>query len=213
MVDKNIKVSEKIEEYLEIMYRLKEKGEKITTTVIASLLKISPPSVTEMLDKLAKQGYIEHERYKEIILTKKGEEYGKKILNSHRTWEIFLIDFLRIKVPKDAIHETACKLEHVSSSEIIEGISKLIEKEAIEQDETKQKNEISLTDMHEENNCTVAKIYCGKCCVDQLENLGVTSGKKIKVINKQPYGPITIETSQSKVSIGRKIAGNICVKI
>ncbi|CEG13638.1 Transcriptional regulator MntR (fragment) [groundwater metagenome] len=31
-----------------------------------------------MLDKLAKQGYIEHEAYKEIFLTKKVENSGKK---------------------------------------------------------------------------------------------------------------------------------------
>jgi len=119
-------VSKNIEEYLEAMCRIKEKEEKITTTGIASLLKISPPSVTEMLDKLAKEGYIKHDAYKEIILTKKGEEYGKKLLDSHRIWEKFITDFLKIKKDKNEIHEIACKLEHVSSPEITEGLSKLM---------------------------------------------------------------------------------------
>jgi len=128
MTDKK-EVSENMEEYLEMMCRIKEKGEKITTTGIASLLKISPPSVTEMLDKLAKEGYIKHDAYKEIILTKKGEESGKKLLDSHRIWEKFITDFLKIKKDKNEIHEIACKLEHVSSPEITERLSKLMNKE------------------------------------------------------------------------------------
>ncbi len=159
MTDENTKVSENEEEYLEIMERLKERGEKITTTAIASLLKISPPSVTGMLDKLAKDGYIKHEAYKKIVLTKKGEDYGKKILDSHRTWEKFLTDFLGIKKDKDTIHEIACKLEHVSSPEISDALSKLISsKRAKEKDE---KTGISLAGMNEKNKGKISKIVSG----------------------------------------------------
>ncbi|CEG13438.1 conserved hypothetical protein [groundwater metagenome] len=211
MTDENTKVSENEEEYLEIMERLKESGEKITTTAIASLLKISPPSVTGMLDKLAKQGYIEHEAYKEIFLTKKGEDYGKKILTSHRTWENFLTNFLGIKKDKDTIHEIACKLEHVSSPEISDALSKLISsKGAKEKDE---KTEISLAGMNERNEGKISKIVSGTNFKMMLENLGVRIGKEIKVISKQPYGPITIEIDQHQIAIGRGMANKIYVEI
>jgi len=204
-------VSENVEEYLEIMERLKENGEKITTTAIASLLKISPPSVTGMLDKLAKHGYIEHEAYKEIVLTKKGEDYGKKILNSHRTWEKFLTDILGIKMPKDAIHEIACKLEHVSSPEISDALSKLTSSKISK--EKDEKMEISLAGMNEGDEGKILKIANGINFKIRLENLGVRIGKEIKVISKQPYGPITIEIEQHQIAIGREMAGKIYVEI
>ena len=41
--------SESVEEYLETLWRMHESGEKITTTGIASVLGVSPASVSEML--------------------------------------------------------------------------------------------------------------------------------------------------------------------
>ncbi|OQX20261.1 MAG: hypothetical protein BWK75_04975 [Candidatus Altiarchaeales archaeon A3] len=211
MVNNADNISENAEEYLEVMCRLKESGEKITTTAIASLLKISAPSVTGMLDKLAKQGYIKHEAYKEIFLTKKGEGYGKKILDSHRTWEKFLTGFLGIKKDKNTIHEIACKLEHVSSPEISDALSKLTySKVSKEKDE---KMEISLARMNEGDGGKISKIISGTNFKMRLENLGVRIGKEIKVICKQPYGPITIEIDQHQIAIGREMAGKIYVKI
>ncbi len=46
-----------------------------------------------------------------------------------------------------------------------------------------------------------------------LENLGVRIGKEIKVISKQPYGPITIEIDQHQIAIGRGMANKIYVEI
>jgi len=210
MVDKKDNLSENVEEYLEIMERLKERGEKITTTAIASLLKISPPSVTEMLNKLAKHGYIEHEAYKEIVLTKKGEDYGKKILNSHRTWEKFLTDFLGIKKDKDTIHEIACKLEHVSSPEISDALSRLISSKVAKE---KMRKEIPLIGMNEGERGKILKIVSGTNLKMRLENLGVRIGKEIKVISKQPCESITIEIEQHQIAIGRGMASKIYVEI
>jgi len=82
-----------------------------------------------------------------------------------------------------------------------------------EQDKTNQRNEISLIDMYEGNKGIFVKICCGKhFTADRLRNLGITLGKEIKIISKQPCGPIIIEIDQSKIAIGRKIASKIYVK-
>lgn len=207
MIDENH--SENVEEYLEAMARIKEQGKKITTTAIASLLKFSPPSVTEMLNKLAKQGYIKHEAYKEVILTKKGEEYGKRILNSHRTWEKFLTDILGIKKDKDTIHEIACKLEHVSSPEITDALSRLMfPKEA----KGSKEKEISLIKMNKGEKRRISKIAGQTNFKKLLENLGIKTGREIKIIKKQSYGPITIEIEQKQIEIGRGMANKIFVE-
>lgn len=205
MVNKK-EISESAEEYLEIMERLRRKGEKITTTSIASLLKISPSSVTEMLNKLAKQGYVKHKPYKKIVLTKKGENYGKEILNSHRTWEKFLTEFLGIKKDKNTIHEIACKLEHVSSPEINNALSKLTPSN--KRDERK---EITLANMNEGDKGKISKIETK--FKKRLENLGVRIGKEIEIITKLPYGPIIIEIEQHQIAIGREMSNKIYLEI
>jgi DtxR family Mn-dependent transcriptional regulator len=54
--------SESVEEYLEAIYDFNEKGKLAKTTELAKKLNISPPSVTEMIKKLAKEARA-RERY------------------------------------------------------------------------------------------------------------------------------------------------------
>ena len=58
-----------IEEYLQTLYTLEEEGEPATTTEVARRLGFAPPSVTEMLTRLAKEGYVLHEPYRGVTLT------------------------------------------------------------------------------------------------------------------------------------------------
>ena len=58
------------EDYLKGIYLLKESG-KLTNKNLAEYLQISPASVSEMMKKLSKEGYLNIEN-KEIILTEKG---------------------------------------------------------------------------------------------------------------------------------------------
>ena len=64
--------SESVEEYLEAIFKHNEKGETAKTTELARKLNVSPPSVTEMIKKLADKGFVEYEPYKGAILTGKG---------------------------------------------------------------------------------------------------------------------------------------------
>ena len=46
------KISENIEEYLEVLYRNGSNGEQVSTTTFSKDLGIAPGSVTQMLKKL-----------------------------------------------------------------------------------------------------------------------------------------------------------------
>ena len=46
------KISENIEEYLEVLYRNGSNGEQVSTTKLSKELEIAPGSVTQMLKKL-----------------------------------------------------------------------------------------------------------------------------------------------------------------
>ena len=65
-------VTEHIEEYLEALYIMTEGERPARTTDISNYLKIKPASVTEMIQKLSAEGYVNYEPYHGVTLTDKG---------------------------------------------------------------------------------------------------------------------------------------------
>jgi len=112
---------ERVEEYLEIIYEIqKSKKRLVRTGEIAEKLKVKPASVTEMINKLQKEGYVDYQPYKGVSLTKKGEEIAKRIKEYHLIFEKFLVEF--VGLDKGLAHEISCKIEHVANDEAIRKI-------------------------------------------------------------------------------------------
>ena len=109
------KISENIEEYLEVLYRNGSNGEQVSTTKLSKDLGIAPGSVTQMLKKLEALGYIKYTPYKGAVLTDEGMRIAQKITRKHRILEKFLLDVLKIK--EENVHEQACEMEHTLSDE------------------------------------------------------------------------------------------------
>ncbi|MCK5022654.1 MAG: metal-dependent transcriptional regulator [Candidatus Aenigmarchaeota archaeon] len=199
------KESENVEEYLEVIYRLVEKGEKPTTTQIAKLLNVSAPSVSEMLKKLGDRGYLNYEPYKGVVLTKKGKKIGKTVLRRHRIIEKFLE---KIGLSKNKIHDEACKLEHAVSKELEEVIEKEISSP------TYRKGVIALVDLKQGQSAEMVSVDTGQRAKKRLEDLGLTPGASISVVRSAPFGgPIEILIRGSKLAIGRGMARKIYVKV
>ena len=109
------KISDNIEEYLEVLYRNGSNGEQVSTTQLSKDLGIAPGSVTQMLKKLEDLGYIEYTPYKGATLTNEGMKIAQKITRKHRILEKFLLDILKVK--EENIHDQACEMEHTLSDE------------------------------------------------------------------------------------------------
>ena len=198
-------VSQNIEEYLETVYRFKEKGERATTTKIAKELKVSPASVSEMLQKLSNRGYLRYEPYKGVILTKKGMRIGEKILRKHRLMHKFLTS---LGFPKNKVHEEACKLEHVVSEELENIIKSKVEPAK------HKKGILSLIELKDGQRGIIKSVETCPHTKKRLEDLGLTPGTKIKVNKAAPLrGPIEVSVRDSKLVIGRGMAMRIFVKV
>ncbi|MCD5409767.1 MAG: metal-dependent transcriptional regulator [Methanocellales archaeon] len=104
------------EEYLETILYLTERQGMAKTSEIAEELGVSPPSVTEMIQKLSEGGYVEYVPYYGVRLTEHGRKEASRIRRRHRLLETFLVNFLGIG--KDDAHEEACKLEHTVSDDV-----------------------------------------------------------------------------------------------
>ena len=103
-------VSEQMQEYLETILRLEEEGKVARTGEIAQHLKVAPPSVTDMVQKLEKAGLVAYEPYKGVTLTATGRAGGKRQLEKHRIMQAFLQEVCGMD-HKEA-HEAACDMEH-----------------------------------------------------------------------------------------------------
>ncbi|MEM3556031.1 MAG: metal-dependent transcriptional regulator [Candidatus Micrarchaeia archaeon] len=196
------KVSEKTEEYLETIYRLKEQGKDAKTSDVAKELKVSKPSVSGMFKKMKRDGLIEYSPYKGAKLTKKGKEIGESILRKHRLLEKFLA-FLGIK---GEVHEEACMLEHAVSDKVEHAIHKTLSEE--------KKNLKKLSEMGEGEVGRVSFIMAGRGASQRLCEMGVTKGTEIKVVKRTSYfGPISVSVRGSTLAVGRGLASRVFVEV
>jgi DtxR family transcriptional regulator, iron-dependent repressor len=101
------------EEYLQIMFWLREAGLPINGANIARAMQLSPPTVHEMIGRLEGDGYVERADDKSLEFTDKGRQEAEAISRRHRLIERFLTDVLGI--PWDEVHEEAERLEHAMS--------------------------------------------------------------------------------------------------
>jgi DtxR family Mn-dependent transcriptional regulator len=111
--------SENVEEYLEFLYMVEEKGGKLARiNEVAEGLKIAPPSAVQMLRKMEKNGLIKYEARVGVSLTPKGRRTARKVVRNHRLAELLLKEILGIKVDEEAV----CGLEHHISGKIADAV-------------------------------------------------------------------------------------------
>ena len=80
-----------IEDYVELLYNLEKEKGKVHTNDVANSLSINPASVTEIFQKLSKEGYIHYEKYSGVTLTSKGKKIAIKTKEKHEKITEFLI--------------------------------------------------------------------------------------------------------------------------
>jgi len=198
-------VSENVEEYLEAICRLVDRGIRPTTTSIAKALGVSYPSVSEMLKRLDEQGFLKYEPYKGAVLTQKGKAVGKGVLRKHRLIERFLYN---IGLSGRKIHQEACKLEHSVSDDLEKLIKKGMKKQVY------KKGIVSLADMQSGQSGEVVSLNSGREARRRLEAMGLTPGTKIRVARIAPFGgPVEIMVRGSCLALGRGMANKILVKV
>jgi Mn-dependent DtxR family transcriptional regulator len=78
------------EDYLERIDELFENKGYARVVDIATSLKVSQPSVTAMVQRLADAGYLKYEKYRGLLLTDKGRSVARKIKDRHRILKRFL---------------------------------------------------------------------------------------------------------------------------
>lgn len=107
--------------YLALIYRKQnEELSRVGTTSLARNFGVQPPTVTEMLSKLADRGLLKYVRYHGIELTDEGIRVAQGLLRRHRLLEVLLVRALNYSV-QGACAE-ASKIDHYTSEDVINRI-------------------------------------------------------------------------------------------
>ncbi len=104
-----------VEEYLQVVQSLSDEGIAVIQARVAERLRKSPPSVSEMIDRLVVDGYLVR-KGRELQLTATGREIARGVIRKHRLAERLLSDI--IGLPWHLVHEEAGRWEHVMSDEV-----------------------------------------------------------------------------------------------
>lgn len=105
-----------VEEYLETIYNMAAEQEVVIGARLAEKFHVAPPSVTEMLKRLVRDGFVEMDQKRQITLTETGYNAAEAVLRRHRLTERFLVDMLGMQWHQ--VHEEACRLEHFISGAV-----------------------------------------------------------------------------------------------
>lgn len=116
--------SKTAEEYIEVIYALQQKHGHVHTNDLALTLGVAPPSVTEMLQKLADGNLVNYVPYRGVTLTKDGDKMARELMKKHNT----LAEFLEIiGVKREDAEIDACQIEHHVSSQTMKQLNKFVE--------------------------------------------------------------------------------------
>lgn len=206
-----------VEDYLEEIKRLEEDGERITATVLARILEVSLPSASEMLKRLAGEGYLTKEKGGSILLTPDGRRLAHTMLRRHRLIECLLVQQLGMAWYE--VHGEAHKLEHALSSRVEEAMAKALgypdycpHGHPICPVDLRKLSRLS--DFNTGEGGVVSQISeLKEDVLPYFDKIGIRPGVKVTVMEIAPMdGPMTIETQDGSVAIGRELAAMVRIE-
>jgi DtxR family Mn-dependent transcriptional regulator len=109
----NEKNSATIEDYLETLLIMQRDGIPVVGARLAEFMKVSPPTVTNTLKRMMRDGLVADGEPQGVALTENGLETARSVMRRHMLTEWMLIKMLNI--PWSQTHLEAHLLEHTVS--------------------------------------------------------------------------------------------------
>lgn len=117
-------VSIVVENYLQAIYKLQERGERISPSRLAEALQVSIPTVVGTLKRLVKQGLVKIDDSRVISLAARGIAMAESVVRRHRLAECLLVDMLQVEWHR--AHEEAHRMEHAISPYLEERLAQAL---------------------------------------------------------------------------------------
>lgn len=207
-----------LEEYLETIYKLSQKG-PVHPTQIAGAIGVSGPTITATLRRLEAQGFTARDG-NVISLTESGLASALDIVRRHRISERFLVDVLGLDL--DAAHEDACLLEHALSPRVLLALEEYLDSpdvcphgHPIPASDGSVATVVGrpLSSLGAGERATVLQLAEDDDAVlSYLTSLGLIPGEPVSVIEVAPFGgPLLIRIGDATSAVARDMAALVLV--
>jgi DtxR family transcriptional regulator, iron-dependent repressor len=221
-----IRLTETHENYLEAIYNMRDEasatGQKISNARLADRLGVKPPTVSQTLQRMARDGLVKIDG--EIALTKQGTEVAEASIRRHRIIERFMSDILGIEWA--VAHREAERLQHAISPLIedkmlsalghpttcphgnpIPGmLNARLPSDAMTLDNTQANRTVEILRITEEGERDPRLL-------DYLQKENLIPGARITVQEVVEYtGVVTFNTGDKTIALGLKAARTILVR-
>ena len=214
-------VSVVVENYLQALYKLKERDERVTPTLLAEVMNVSVATVVGTLKRLVKQQLVETGKDKEIGLTPRGKELGEAVVRRHRLAERMLTELLGVEWYR--AHSEAHRLEHAISpyvetrlaealgypktnpfGQLIPGYSDDLNRPPVKPLIEAKEGESTTVERVPEEDLNLLKFFDGA---------GLKPGSMLTVQEMAPYkGTITLILEGEEVVLGTEVAQKVLVR-
>lgn len=213
-----------VDRYLSTIYCIAGEGETVRPGRLATWLGVSAPTVTEAIQRLARDGWVDVAADRSITLTDEGQRAASAIVRRHRLLERWLVDVLGFDWVR--ADEEADSLSSGFSDAVIDELDRTLGAPAtcphgnpIPGATRDPKPQFPMTEISEGAEIILARI------TEQLEidhdallylsDHGLLPGCKAKVRSRAPDGTLTLElidgTTAATVAIGPRMGRQLYV--
>ena len=207
-------------EVLKAVYRLAKTGDGAHTGALADRMGVSPGTTTTAIKRLDERGYLQHQPYRGVELTKKGRRAAVAAIRRHRIVERFLSDMLGY--PWNEADRLAGAFEHELPQEVEDRLFVALHRPStcphgfpIPEPDDADIPELPPLYALEPGDVAVVAVpgSTDPDVVEFLGTLGLKPGVRVEVREKHPFdGPVVLRVEGKDRTIGEKVANQIFVR-
>jgi DtxR family Mn-dependent transcriptional regulator len=218
-------------DYLVAIYELGETSDRISTTVLARKMEVSPAAASSMTKRLTETGHVVRSVQAGIRLTDQGRLAALQLLRRHRLLEVFLIEVMGFTW--DQVKAEAMRLEHAISAEFEKRMEILCNYpthcphgDPVPSEDGRVQSEelVCLAELQPGQAGELRRVANHSApMLRYLSQLHLVPGYKIRVLNVEPFdGPSTVQIQDEGTQadpeslvkiIGRSLAKRLFVKL
>lgn len=200
-------LTEEKEDYLKAILANDGDNHFVSNKELSHYLNIKPPSVSEMVSRLEKAGYVETKPYKGVKLSAEGLNHTLDIIKRHRLLELFLIEIL--KYNWEEVHQEAEVLEHKVSNLFVERLDSLLNYPETcphggiipRNNIYKEKYVTSILEFSPEDCVTIKRVRDKKDLLIYLSSKAVSIGNQVEIMSKDETNKVIMIKQNDIVTI------------
>lgn len=211
-----------MQRYAAEIFRLQEDHEQVSLSLLSSQVESSAQAISTMVKRLNKNGYLIHEPYRGVRLTKDGEKIAMPSLRRHRLTEVFLVKVM--KYDWASAHELSDVFERGINDELEDRMDELAGRptrcphgEPIPSKDgvLPVVKDMPLVDVPSGSDCVVSRVRTHNMeKLHYIAEIGLVPGTPFHLLSCAPFkGPLRLEMKPHDHIIGYELSQSIWVEV